>query len=839
MFGFWNKNKKEDKKKKQKTYSASSFWYDQYDSDFDYADWLPASQKTWYTAAKKSHDLYKLASVRRAIANFVSIVTTKNIPVNFSSKNSSTDGRTVTLASDVGDKFDISVGLALHEGSHILLSDFDLLKVIVDINNSVLMNTSAYLKPHPSPKETESNLKYFNTIIENRINDAIRNHNTRVDNTAVDHRELPVMRKYGQAEIEMFRRIYKTTGLTKWITKGHDASEVLESLRCFTNWIEDRRIDDFIYTTAPGYRDYYKAMYGHYFEDKSISKAIASDDFTQEVMQSYMLRIVNILNENTDLSKLKGLRDCAKLLDLTHIGRLKSSVDSLMLATELVDLIYTYIDANQPPFNKQGGDDEQDGDGKKQKNSSSKDKGKKGKGDKADKSDSDENDDDSDENDGGDGDSSDDDSEDGDDQQDGNSKGDKKTPSDKGGDEEGQEEDGDDQQGGADNQGDEGEGQEGDAQGNEQGSSATPKSYLNDKVMKAVLKALSDQKEFMDGTVEKKGLTEDELKSLKEITESGTELKHVGDGYENSDGTPNIKGVDCIVVKRVSDAVLKGSEWPYEYREGRLQTYVDKGLKLGVLLGNKLQTRSESRETVYNRLKQGKIDGRMVASLGYENEGVFYNKEVDQFKKANLHISVDYSGSMAGSKLGNSIIMTMAIAKACELARNINVQVSIRSTSEGVSYSSLPHIALVYDSKVDSLKKLAKILSGCNACNTTPEGLAFEAIQDKLMASDPEIDSYFLNISDGEPAYSTKEFKYHGMPAADHTHTQIRKMHERGINVLSYFISDQTPEYVKQTNSWAIFSRAYGACAKYVESENVMQIAKTMNDLFMKKGGNN
>jgi len=64
--------------------SASSFWYDEY--NYDYDDYL--SEYGGYTGKvyetyKKTNDLYKLASVRRAIANFVQIVTGKSIPVTY------------------------------------------------------------------------------------------------------------------------------------------------------------------------------------------------------------------------------------------------------------------------------------------------------------------------------------------------------------------------------------------------------------------------------------------------------------------------------------------------------------------------------------------------------------------------------------------------------------------------------------------------------------------------------------------------------------------------------------------------------------------------------------
>ena len=79
---------------------------------------------------KPKVDYIKLASYQRAISNFVNIVTSKNIPVKFSSRGESyTDGEVVTISAKLDDKlFDSSVGLALHEGSHILLSDFGFLK---------------------------------------------------------------------------------------------------------------------------------------------------------------------------------------------------------------------------------------------------------------------------------------------------------------------------------------------------------------------------------------------------------------------------------------------------------------------------------------------------------------------------------------------------------------------------------------------------------------------------------------------------------------------------------------------------------------------------------------
>ena len=79
---------------------------------------------------KKGKDLIALAGYRKAISNYVNIVTGRSdIKVKFAGNDSYTDGKTVTLAAGLNDKnFDPSVGLALHEGSHIIHSDFEFLK---------------------------------------------------------------------------------------------------------------------------------------------------------------------------------------------------------------------------------------------------------------------------------------------------------------------------------------------------------------------------------------------------------------------------------------------------------------------------------------------------------------------------------------------------------------------------------------------------------------------------------------------------------------------------------------------------------------------------------------
>ena len=578
--------------------------------------------------------------------------------------------------------------------------------------------------------------------------------------------------------------IYLSTG--KIGKYGIPPNEVIDIISGLTNWVEDRRIDMFIYKSAPGYREYYTSMYDHYFNDKIVTKGIKSDEFTEETFESYMFRIINLMNESSDLSKLKGLRAIYRSLKLNDIARLKNSTDSLDLAIDIVAEILKYV-----PYTKEG-------DLNKQQSASGQSNGEQ--------------------------------------------------------DEESQEGEGQGQSGDEENN-DSGngigmnpDGINGEQSDSNSNADAAPtagdvngKDMLSKSALQQLAKKFQKQKDFINGNIKKKNVTKTELDKLQDIQESGTELVRVGNAMERNGNV--MKGVDCIVVKRLTENMLKSDDFPFSHNDWQTsepkvwaEDEVRRGTTLGTLLGKKLQVRSESRETIFSRLKKGKIDGRMVASLGYDNENVFFTNEVDQFKKANLHISIDYSGSMSGDKLRKCIVSTVAIVKACEMARNINVQVSVRSTDRGGQ--CLPYVAIIHDSRRDSFRQFAKYMSILQANNTTPEGLCFEAILKQLVPSTNESQSYFLNFSDGQPSYSiskgSDDIQYSGEPAALHTKKQVKKIRDSGIDVLSYFITDYGSNF-EHSSDWRAFKTMYGNDAKYVNVENMFEVAKTMNELFLSK----
>ena len=269
--------------------SYSSFWLDSSITE-DLNDDMT-------TVEKKSADLMKLMAYKRSIRNFVNIVTGQNIPVTFDGRgdDSFTDGNSVTISAKLDDKeFDPVVGLALHEGSHIALTDFDTLKQLRNGNLPSTIDKDYLYKKYDVDNDWDLML-----IISN-------------------------------------------------------------NLKSLLNYVEDRRIDNHIYTSAPGYRGYYESMYDKYFHSRVVDKGLQSSEYRTEDWDSYMFRIINLTNENRDLDALNGLREIWNVIDLRNISRLKSSWDALDVAGELLMIIEKNISVESDQQCESDGDGESD-----------------------------------------------------------------------------------------------------------------------------------------------------------------------------------------------------------------------------------------------------------------------------------------------------------------------------------------------------------------------------------------------------------------------------------------------------------------------------------------------
>jgi len=248
------KYKSKSTKKFKSGTNYSKFWMDDMFGD-------SATRFAGINGAAGSTDIVKiikLNSYRKAIANFVNILTKKDIPVRFAGNTSFTDGKSVTISTDIKDNnFDVSVGLALHEASHILLTDFDYLR----------------------KKERERGFEFYNWDL--------------------------------------------------W--------------KDLVNWIEDRRIDQYVFSTSPGYKAYYHKMYDYYWNNKNISKGLKSSTYRDpSQVDSWMFHIINSLNPDGDRNALPEL---GTVLDLINVGNIKrlNSVDEVgEIAIEITKIINKY-----------------------------------------------------------------------------------------------------------------------------------------------------------------------------------------------------------------------------------------------------------------------------------------------------------------------------------------------------------------------------------------------------------------------------------------------------------------------------------------------------------------
>ena len=633
---------------------------------------------------KKGVDLVALASYRRAISNFVSIVTNESdIKVTFeTSGDSYTNGKEVTISSKLDDKlFDSTVGLALHEGSHIKLSDFDFLK----------------------------------------------------------HLESNIPKEYVK-RAEVF---------------GWDEYDVKDKIKNLLNYVEDRRIDYYVFTSSPGYKGYYHSMYDKYFHAKIVDKALGTDEYTSLDWDSYIFRIINLTNKNSNLDALPGLREIHSLI-FKNLKTLNSTQDAFDVALKIFHILLDNIKVSveNPDEKPEDGESVEGGEGSETMTDEDFAEAMKN----------------------------------------------------------------------------------GPVVGDDKDSK---KVELSDAQKKQLENAIKKQDKFMKGDITKKKLSKNNKSSMDAVEAAG--MSYVDVAGVTDRWTGKKAPTKVLMVKKFnkalaeSDTIRMISNPSYQWNKvDDFQAAIDAGLVKGTVLGRKLQVRGESRETKWTRLDSGRIDKRLIAELGFGNERVFKTTFVESYSDAFLHISVDASGSMGGSKWINTQTAVAAIAKACSMINNVDCVISYRSTQDSGGRrgsGNNPLMLIAYDSRVDKISKVRNLFALLQPSGTTPEGLCFEAIMKEIEPASTDKDSYFLNFSDGMPMFSNDDVDYHHDTAINHTAKMVKEIRSRGVKVLSYFIGDKWD----RGRSTDTFKKMYGNDAEYVDVTSVLPIAKTMNKKFLEK----
>ena len=588
--------------------------------------------------------MIEMASIQSAISNFIRILTKKDIPVEYYSYNngdSMTDGKNITISSRINESnIDSVVGLALHEGSHCLLTNFNFVK------------------------------KIGNYLAEKNL--------------------------LGHKDIIYFLH----------------------------NFIEDRRIDNFIYQNAPGYQEYYNAMYSRYFYSENINKGLKSSKFRKETWNCYMFRIANIFNKNTDLNALSKLKDVYNIIDLKNIDRLKSTKDTFKIAIKIYEIINPYI----KNLTKEQSQKQQQQNQKSCKSS-------------------------------------------------------------------------------------------------------------NDTIKKEVInKSFKSQKNFINGKVPKSKTTK-YIKELVNIAQKH-KLKNKFSTFTNSKGVmlkqrvtiiPNI--TNSLINNNFMGLFTKGID-PHNTKES-----LEKGIVKGKKLLKQLKIRNEEQRLETNHLKKGKLDSKRLYAANYTDD-IFKKIDIKTYKKINIHLSIDGSGSMKGNKWNSVLKNTTAIAYVATKLNNINLKISIRTTAKEPLLSKreqslIPVLLMVFDSTKHSFNHINKLIN-FKADGLTPEGICLEALNSFIEPSSYYLDSYLINMSDGMPTFTSKTGdEYKGEKAVKDTARVINLISKKRVNIMSYFIQGKYDDYTKEAENK--FKLMYGKNAKFVDVDNINIITKTLNELFLKK----
>jgi hypothetical protein len=709
----------------------SSYWLDQDVFDDDDIETGPSRDETLIR-------MMRLAAVRRGISNFVNILTNRNdIKVEFSSgRNSYTDGSTVVISADEdANKFDPMVGLALHEAAHIKLSNFQFLTAIQNVRNVV---TSGYDASHwngYTDRDVMNNL--FHPALTKTIN-----------SNSSD--------KY--ARLERLRTAF-------------------EDIHTIMNVLEDRRIDKYVYQTAPGYRPYYNALYEKYFFTAEVGKNLRFNPQWRELtVENYINRLIYFFHPANKMDALPGMKKLYKLMDIDTIERVgepshdwqtSSKYETMPRLWKDANLIYVHIlkfvadaeEAGQKPSNNQSPEN-------------------------------------------------------------GDSTGTPPTPL--------QDLPNLDMP----------ESSEMVATDVETDKKGKPGKFDPTKAAKEMKKA----QEVIAGEAKKKKITKAEAEAISAIEQAQADMVDI-----KGDGVPFGR---CIVLRKLNDKVLE-QDW-YIFRNHWNSSHKERaivaGRRMGAILAQRLQVRNDPMMTKQTRLPQGNIDRRLLAQLGMDIEQVFHKSRTDIHRPAMLHLTIDASGSMSGDKWNKTIAVAVALAYVGSKIRNVDTVISIRGGTE------IPLVSIIFDSRRDQFQTFMKNVRKIAPAGGTPEGLCFKATLDLVLECADTHDVYFINFSDGEPSFSytkrsslsTKDtsgsssdyYNYGGEHAWNHTRAMIKQIRDRGVKVLSYFISEVPKERIMNTPYSGVraFKTMYGENAEFINVENAGEVLRTLNKLLLTRG---
>ena len=555
---------------------------------------------------------------------------------------------------------------------------------------------------------------------------------------------------------------------------GSRYSDEVDQRKILLNLVEDLYIDAMTYRSAPGYRGYYSSLYQKYFGDKKIVEGLWSKDYAEPTWNNYLFHLINIRNPERNLQALPGLEKMFKMLDLPNVLRMSTFEDRIYLSKYLFDTISKYVDATkeyQQQLQEQLG---QGGDGAEKTLNELLEQ----------MADQQESDDEQEDNGGGSG-------------------AGKFTASN------------------GVNIGEEME-----------GTNAIDLDKLSDKAKEQLRKLIEGQKEFIKGQPKKGKLSKADQQKVDAWAEVDMEKKTVGANSEFSK-----KGLPLYIINDVTNSFIDNLGNTYGLRSyvgTYSQNRINDAINRGKLLAKKLQLRNEERSLKTSRLDSGKIDKRLLHEIGFNNFDIFQKVNINAYKPSYIHISIDQSGSMQGSKFDSAMEFAAMFATASKYIKNIHLVISVRSTFDGSGKSgwsrhnlqNIPYLMYIFDSKKHNIQHVRSLFPKVSANNLTPEGLCFDGIMKDTIQKSANTEAYFINICDGEPYmnYSSGNgsFDYGGPKAQAHSKKQMQRMEQNGVKFITYFIGSKY--------DFEAVEKCYGKNAVLLQrADEIGVITKTMN----------
>ncbi len=247
------------------------------------------------------------------------------------------------------------------------------------------------------------------------------------------------------------------------------------------------------------------------------------------------------------------------------------------------------------------------------------------------------------------------------------------------------------------------------------------------------------------------------------------------------------------------------------------------GIKIGRKILSQLKYRDNNKIEKNNYLLSGKLNKRFLYKIPLEDKNIYY-REIDQTKKhRTVYIVVDASKSMQDDKWDKTQKFVISLIYAISNIRSLDIEVYYRRTlqNQNKSVKNLdinPFVLKAYDSKKDKFEKVKKYFKYLKPSGGSPEGIVLDYLSNKLKQ-----DSIVINISDGLPEFYNHSISYTGTEANDHTKKQIKKLMDKNINFISYFIGDR--------NDYEKYKTIYKHKHFYVPEE-IDKLGLTLNEVL-------